>query len=167
MPQTTNKLVVTLPSDLEILLTREFEAPRELVFEAFTRCEHIRHWWAPWDMEISQCESDFRVGGGWRMVLRQPDGSEHPFKGSYLTIAPPESFARTFIYDVDFIRDHPATETATFEELGGRTRVSVNVRHLTKEARDGHLQSGMEPGAADAYDKLEAYLRSLRSERGS
>lgn len=154
-------LTVTLPSDQEILLTREFAAPRRLVFEAFSKPEHIRRWWGLKALKMTVCEMDFRVGGNWRFVLRGDDGQEHPFKGVYREIIAPERLVQTFIYDVEYIRDMPAVETITFTETGGRTTLNCRVLHQSKEARDGHLQSGMEPGAAESYGRLEEYLRTM------
>lgn len=158
MPETKNKLVVTLPSDLEIRLTRDFDFPRDLVFEAFTNCEHYAKWWGCETMEMVDCSMDFRVGGEWRRKLKMPDGSVHPFCGEFLEIERPEKITQTFIYDVDFIRDFPSTETMILTEREGRTTLTATVRHLTKEARDGHVNSGMEAGSRETYDRLEALL---------
>src|SRR5688572_13248640 len=87
MNTTSKALTVTLPSDTEIVLTRAFAAPRHIVFEAFTKCEHVSRWWG-WRNSTLQCEMDFREGGEWRYVGRMPDGTEHPFKGVYLEIVP-------------------------------------------------------------------------------
>ncbi|HRI43624.1 MAG TPA: SRPBCC family protein [Fimbriimonadaceae bacterium] len=160
--QQTSKLTVTLPNDLEIVLTRSFDAPKHLVFEAFTKCEHYARWWGLRDMTLAQCEMDFRVGGRWRRVLRMPDGSEHPFRGEFIEIVPTEKIVQTFVYDVEFIRDHPSIETMELTEEGGRTTLTATVRHKTKEARDGHLQSGMESGASESYDRLEELLAELQ-----
>jgi len=158
MPDTKNKLVVTLPSDLEIQLTRDFDFPRELVFRAFTTCEHYARWWGCESMELVDCSMDFQVGGHWRRRLKMADGSVHPFKGEFLEIQAPERISQTFIYDVVFIRDFPSTETMVLTETDGKTTITATVKHLSKEARDGHLQSGMEEGARETYDRLEALL---------
>lgn len=165
MSQTMNRLTVTLPSDLEILMVRDFDAPRSLVYEAFTQCRHLKHWWGGRDSELAVCESDFRIGGKWRRVIRSADGSEHPFCGEYIEILAPERLSETFVYDVDFIRDYPATETATFIERDGKTTVTTLVTHLTKESRDGHVNSGMEEGAAISMDRLEELLERLKQDR--
>ncbi len=154
-------LTVTLPSDLEVVLTRVFDAPRRLVFEACTRPEHVARWWGPHGSTLTVCEMDLRPGGAWRFVLRGPDGREHPFKGVYREIVPPERVVQTFIYDVEGIRDHEALETLTLDEQDGRTTLRVTVLHQTKEARDGHLQSGMEAGAAQSYDRLAELLKAM------
>jgi uncharacterized protein YndB with AHSA1/START domain len=156
-------LRVMLPSDLEIALTRAFDAPRRLVFEACTRPEHVRRWWGPLGSTLTVCEIDLRPGGTWRYVVCTPDGNEHPFKGVYREIVPPERVVQTFIYDVEGIRDHEALETLTLDEQAGKTTLRVTVLHKTKAARDGHLQSGMEAGASQTYDRLAELLRAMAS----
>jgi uncharacterized protein YndB with AHSA1/START domain len=154
-------LKVTLPSDREIRLTRAFDAPRRLVWEAITKPEHVARWWGLRGSTLTVCEMDFRPGGAWRFVLRGPDGQDHPFKGEYREVVPPERVVSTFIYDVEGIRDHESLETLTLDERDGKTTLSVTVLHKSKEARDGHLQSGMEFGAAQSYDRLAELLRTL------
>ena len=151
----TGTLQVTTPSDREIRLTRVFDAPRRLVFQALSKPALIRRWWGLKSLVMTVCEMDLRVGGSWRFVLRDPDGQEHPFKGVYKEIVAPERIIQTFIYDVEGIRDHPAIETLTLEEQDGRTVFTSTVLHELKEARDGHLASGMEPGATESYNRLE------------
>jgi uncharacterized protein YndB with AHSA1/START domain len=159
-----NKLTVTLPSDLEILMVRDFDAPKELVFEAFTKCEHLKRWWGMRDSQLVACEMDFRVGGKWRRVSRAADGSDHPFKGEFLEIEAPTRLSETFIYDVEYARDYPAVETMTLTERDGKTTLTALVVHRTKEGRDGHYSAGMEVGAAETYDRLEELLDQLMQE---
>jgi uncharacterized protein YndB with AHSA1/START domain len=104
---------------------------------------------------------DFRVGGSWRFVQRAPDGSEHPFRGDYLEIVAPERVVQTFVYDVDGIRDYPATEHMSLVEQDGKTILTNRVVHLTQQARDGHFYSGMEWGATESMDRLEGLLASM------
>ena len=156
-----NKLTVTTPSDREIVLTRVFDAAARLIAEAISRPEHVVHWWGCAGSTLVTCEMDFRVGGSWRFVLKMPDGSEHPFKGVYRELALPERMVQTFIYDVDFIRDFEAVETLTLEEHDGKTTLSVTVVHPSKESRDGHLNSGMEGGAAQTYNRLARHVASM------
>jgi uncharacterized protein YndB with AHSA1/START domain len=158
---TRHALTVALPSDREIALARTFDAPRRLVFEACARPEHVARWWGPHGSTMTVCEMDVRPGGAWRFVLRNPDGREHPFKGVYREVVPAERVVSTFIYDVEGIRDHEAVETVTFEEHEGKTTLKVRVLHETKEARDGHYQSGMEAGSAQSYDRLAALLATI------
>jgi uncharacterized protein YndB with AHSA1/START domain len=154
-------LSLTLRGDREIVLRRSFDAPRRLVFEALTRPEHVARWWGCAGSTLTVREMDVRVGGAWRFVLRTPDGSEHPFRGVYREIVPPERVVQTFVYDVPGIRDHEAVETLTLAEDGGRTTLTVVVLHDSKESRDGHAGSGMERGAAESYDRLAALLAAM------
>jgi serine phosphatase RsbU (regulator of sigma subunit) len=157
----TGTLKVTTPSEREIRLTREFDAPRRLIFQALSKPALIRRWWGFQSLVMTVCEVDFRVGGSWRFVLRDPGGQEHPFKGVYKEIVAPERIIQTFVYDVDGIRDHPAIETLTLEEQDGRTVFTSTVLHESKEARDGHLASGMEPGATESYNRLDDLMREI------
>jgi uncharacterized protein YndB with AHSA1/START domain len=154
-------LTVTTPSDLEIVLTRSFDAPRRLVFEAMSRPEHLMRWWGPRSITLNVCEVDLRPGGAWRFVFQSSDGREHTFRGVYREVVPPERVVQTFIYDVEFIRDHPALETMALEEHEGKTTLTITIHHDTKEARDGHLNSGMETGAGESYDRLAEYLKTM------
>jgi uncharacterized protein YndB with AHSA1/START domain len=154
-------LTVTLPSDREIALRRVFDAPRALVFEACTRPEHVARWWGPTGSTLTVEEMDVRPGGAWRFVLRGADGQDHPFRGVYREVVPPERVVSTFIYDVEFIRDFEAVETVTFSERDGKTTLSVTVLHQSREARDNHLRSGMESGASQSYDRLAELVGTL------
>jgi uncharacterized protein YndB with AHSA1/START domain len=149
-------LTVTLPSDLEIKMVRVFEAPRALVFEAHTKCEHVKHWWGrgnPLD-----CEMDFRPGGSYRFVEHAPDG-EYAFRGEYREIEPPERIVQTFEYEG--MPGHVCVETLELTEENGRTTVTSVTRFDTKEDRDGMASSGMADGARQSYDALAAYLDKL------
>jgi uncharacterized protein YndB with AHSA1/START domain len=152
-------LTVTLPSDLEIVMTREFQAPRRLVYEAFTRPDHLKRWWGPRYLELSVCEVDLREGGSWRFVQRAPDGQEFGFRGVYQEIAPPERLVYTFIFEP--MPEHDAVVTIVFEERNGRTTLRQTTRHKTKFGRDGHLNAGMEEGVIDSYARLDELLATL------
>lgn len=155
-------LKVTTPSDREIVLTRAFDAPRDLVFEVWTRPEHVRHWWGWRSSEMLVCEADVRPGGSWRYVTREENGVEVPFTGVYQDVAPPERVVHTEIYDVEpFNSGDPAITTVTFSEEDGRTTVTVTTLYPSKEIRDAVLQSGMEGGAAESYDRLAERLGTL------
>jgi uncharacterized protein YndB with AHSA1/START domain len=145
-----NKLEVTTPSDTEIQMTRVFDAPRELVFEAHTTAEHMSNWWGPRKYEVVSAEYDFRPGGKWRIVHRGPDGDEHGFRGEFREIVPPERIVWTFEYEG--APGSIAVETLTLTTLsdGG-----------SKEARDAMLESGMQEGAAETFDRLDEYLETL------
>ena len=149
-------LTVTTPSDLEIVLTRVFDAPRELVFEAHTSCEHLKHWWGPRRYELTACDLDFRPGGAWRFVQRGSDGEEHAFRGEFREIVPPERIVWTFEYEG--MPGHVSVETLTLEDIGGKTLLTARAVYDSVEDRDAMLQSGMEEGAAETWDRLAAYL---------
>jgi len=152
-------LTITLPSDFEIVMTREFHAPRRLIYEAFTQPEHLKRWWGPRYLELAVCEVDLRVGGAWRFVQRAPDGQEFGFRGVYREIAPPERLVYTFIFEP--MPEHDAVVTIVFEERNGRTTLRQTTRHKTKFGRDGHLNAGMEEGVIDSYARLDELLATL------
>ena len=156
--------LVAEPGQPTMVLTRVFDAPRRLVFEAYSKPEHVSRWWGPRDQKLTVCEMDFRPGGAWRFVLRGPDGQEHPFKGAYREIVPPERLVYTFVYDVPGIRDHEAVETLSFEERDGRTTLTNTIVHRTVEARDGHLGAGMEAGASETLDRLAELVQAMDRE---
>jgi uncharacterized protein YndB with AHSA1/START domain len=160
MPTTNSStLTVTLPSDREIVLTREFDAPRDLVFEAFSKAEHMAHWWGPKGSTMQVSEMDFRPGGAWRFVERAADGNAYGFRGEYRDIVRPERIVWTF--EFEGMPGHVSVETMIFDDLGGRTRITGTAVFDSAEDRDGMIQSGMEQGAAESYDRLADYLRTL------
>jgi uncharacterized protein YndB with AHSA1/START domain len=159
----SSTLTVTLPSDREIVLTREFDFPRDLVFEAFTKPEHIAQWWGPRGTSVPLCEQDFRTGGKWRFVSRDADGNEAAFRGEIREIVPPERIVQTFEWEG--LPGHISVDTLHLEDLGGRTRMTVTSRFDSVQDRDGMLQSGMEKGAAESYERLSEYLQTLERER--
>ena len=150
---------VTLPADDQILIVREFDAPRELVFRAWTEPDLVRQWWHAGRGEMTVCEIDLRPGGSWRYVMVTPDGTEVAFHGEYREVAPGERIVQTEIYDP--FPDAAAVDTLEFEDLDGRTRVTMLVQHQLKEHRDAHVGSGMEDGLQDALDLLEGVAQSL------
>jgi uncharacterized protein YndB with AHSA1/START domain len=155
-----NKLTVTLPSDRELLLTRVFDAPRDLVWETMTNPEYVKRWWCCMEgFTMPVCEIDLRVGGTYRYLMIAPDGSEVGFRGEYKEIVAPSRVVHTEIFDP--FPDSPALVTLTLEERGGKTYYQSRVLHTTKEARDMHVQSGMEQGAGMALDRLEAIAQTL------
>jgi uncharacterized protein YndB with AHSA1/START domain len=156
-----NKLVVTTPSDLEIVLTRVFNAPRHLVFEASTKPEHVKNWWGPRSTKLIVCEIDFRVGGTWRFVMRGPDGKDAVFKGVYHEIVVPERIVATECFDEPALGSPEWQVITTYEERDGKTTQISRCLHPSRENRDGHLQSGMEGGAGETFDRLEELLGTL------
>ena len=157
----SHELKVTTPSDMEIVMTRVFDAPRELVFEAHSSCEHMSKWWGPRGYEFASCEIDFRQGGAWRIVHRGPDGEEYGFHGEYREIAPPERIVWTF--EFEGMPGHVSVETLTLEEHDGKTTLTGTSVFDTVEDRDGMLGSGMESGAAESMDRLDEYLEVLKA----
>lgn len=155
--QTTFEVV----SDLEVVMSRVFEAPRELVFEACTQPRHMAQWWGPRQYTLPVCEMDARPGGTYRFVQRAPDGSEHPFRGEFREVVQPSRIVMTQIYEP--YADHELLVTITFEDLGdGRTRLIDHMRFDTIESRDATLAAGMESGARESYDRLAELLTTLR-----
>ena len=159
----SNMLTVSTPSDREIVMTRGFDAPRELVFEAHSSCEHMSNWWGPRKYEVASCEIDLRPGGKWRIVHRGPEGEEHGFRGEFREIVRPERIVWTFEYEG--MPGHVSVDTLTLEEHDGRTTVTGTSVLDTVEDRDGMLESGMESGAAESYDRLDEYLEVLKARR--
>jgi uncharacterized protein YndB with AHSA1/START domain len=151
--------VVTLPTDTQILITREFAAPRRLVYRAWTTPELVRRWWSARRGKVTVAEVDLRVGGTWRWVMVTEDGFEVAFHGEYREIVPDERIVCTEVYEG--MADAEALNTMTFTEVNGRTTLTVLVDHKSKEHRDGHVNSGMEAGMQDAFDLLEEAAVSL------
>jgi uncharacterized protein YndB with AHSA1/START domain len=153
---------VTLPSDTEVLITREFDAPKHLVYEAYTTPELVRRWWHAKRGEMTVVEIDLRVGGKWRYAMNH-EGGEVAFHGEYQEIVPTERLVFTEIYEgIPDAEEHPALNVVTFTELGGRTYMEALVQMRSKEDRDAMIDSGMEDGLQDALDLLEEAAGSLR-----
>jgi uncharacterized protein YndB with AHSA1/START domain len=150
----SSSLEITLPSDREIVMTRIFDAPRDLVFEAMTKPEHVQRWWGPCRMTMEVCEMDFRVDGAWRYILRAPDGKKVEFTGVYHEIVRPERLVCTERYVEPRFGNPQWQTTLTLEDLGDKTKMTSRLLHPTKEQRDGHVNSGMESGAAETFDRL-------------
>ncbi|MGH2766306.1 MAG: SRPBCC family protein [Actinomycetota bacterium] len=157
---------MTTPSDKEILMTRVFDAPRDLVFEALSSCEHMSNWWGPRRYEFASCEIDFRPGGKWRIVHKGPVGEEDQgFRGEFREIVRPERIVWTFEWEG--MPGHVSVETMTLEEQDGKTTIIANSVFDSVEDRDGMLNSGMESGAAETYDRLDEYLEVLKARAAS
>ena len=154
---------VTLPSDTQILITRELDAPRHLVWRVWTTPELVRRWWHANRGEMTVCEIDLRVGGAWRYVMVADGGVEVGFHGEYREVVPNERLVSTEIYEgIPDAEEHAALDTLTLEEVDGRTLATILVEHPTKEGRDAHIASGMEDGLQDALDLAEVVAVSLR-----
>jgi uncharacterized protein YndB with AHSA1/START domain len=153
---------VTLPGDKQILITREFDAPKELVYEAWTTPELVRQWWCGERGEMTVCEIDLRVGGKWRYVMIANEGFEVAFHGEYRELVPNERMVSTEAYEgIPDPDEHAALNTLTLTEVDGRTTLTVLVEHPTQEGRDMHIESGMEGGMQEALDRLERVAISL------
>ena len=154
---------VTLPADTQILITREFDAPKHLVCKAWTTPELVRRWWHANRGEMTVCDIDLRVGGTWRYVMDAEGFGEVGFHGEYREIVPNERLVSTEAYEgIPDADEHAALDTLTLEEVDGRTIMTILVEHPTKEGRDAHIESGMEAGMQDAMDLLEEVAVSLR-----
>ncbi len=161
--QNTSASTLSTPSDLEIVMTRVFDAPRALVFEAYTDPRHVPHWWGLRGNTTIVDKMDVRPGGQWRYIQRAPDGTEYAFNGEYREVAPPERLVSTF--EFEGMPGHIAVDAAQFDERDGKTTLTVTSTFTTKEERDGMLQSGMEGGANETWDRLAELLARLQAAR--
>ena len=157
---------LTLPTDEQILITREFDAPKELVYQAWTTPELVKRWWHGKRGEVTVVEIDLRVGGKWRYVMVTPDGFEVGFHGEYREIVPNELLVSTETYEglPEGVSEEDGTtlNTATFTEKDGRTTVTLLMHAPNKTSRAAKIDSGMEAGLQDALDLLEEVALSLR-----
>ncbi|HVW84982.1 MAG TPA: SRPBCC family protein [Bryobacteraceae bacterium] len=153
----TGTLHVTASGDREIVLRRVFDAPRDMVFDAFTKPELLKRWFGPHGWSLAVCDVDLRVGGSFRFVLRGPGGVEMGMRGVYREIAPPHRSVHTESFD-----DYPGESLVTtiLTEEAGKTTLTATVLYASPEIRDAVVASGMEHGAAESYDKLAELLTS-------
>jgi uncharacterized protein YndB with AHSA1/START domain len=153
---------VSTPSDREIRMTRLFDAPRQLVFDAMTKPEHVRRWWGciSEGHSVTVCEIDLRVGGAWKFVHRGPDGEYPAFYGVYKEIDAPERLVYTEIFEP--YPDGESLVTQLLLDENGKTRLDLTARYESLEVRDMVLQTGMETGAAISYDRLEDLVIELQ-----
>ena len=160
MPTTESATTsVTRRGDREIVITREFDAPRELVFKAITDPKLIPNWWGPRRYTTIVDKMDVRPGGAWRFIHRGPDG-EHGFKGVYREVVPPQRIVQTFEWEG--LPGHVSVETLILEEIEGKTRITATSVFDTKEDRDGMWQSGAESGARETWDRFAEVLLDLQ-----
>jgi uncharacterized protein YndB with AHSA1/START domain len=155
-----HELIVTLPSDTEIKQERRFDAPRDLVFRAYTDAEILPQWWGPHGYTTRVDQLELHPGGKWRFVQHDAEGNEFAFRGEYREVLPPERLVGTF--EFEGMPGHIAVETMTLQEVDGGTKLIAVMRFDTKEERDGMLASGMEQGAAESLDRFEALLMGLQ-----
>jgi len=151
----TGTLEVTTGADRQIIMTRVFDAPRQMVWDAFAKPELLKRWFGPRGWTLPVCDVDHRVGGGFRFILRGPDGREMGMRGTYRELAAPERSVHAESFD-----DYPGESVVTtvFTEQGGKTTMTVTVEYPSAEVRDIVMRSGMEHGAAESYDKLAELL---------
>ena len=159
MTEQTSPLNLKKLSDREIEATRVFNAPRQLVFEAHSKPEHIKRWWGQRGSTMITCEMDFRPGGAWRFVTREKDGNEYAFRGEFREIVEPERIVQTFEFEP--MAGHISVDHLTLTEQDGKTTLTVRTTFDSKEDMEGMLQSGMEAGMAETYDRLEELLPAL------
>jgi uncharacterized protein YndB with AHSA1/START domain len=153
---------VTLPTDREILLTRTFEAPRAVVFDAWTNAQHVKHWWDPSGVPLSSCEIDLRPGGSFRWV-NSAHGEEHSFAGVYREITPPERL----VFTVQIFPSSPAAITKLmFTEDGSRTKLTMRIECASIEDRDALLQMRVDAGTGRTLENLAIYLERVTIPRG-
>jgi uncharacterized protein YndB with AHSA1/START domain len=148
--------VIEFPSALEILTTREFEAPIELVFDVLTNPEHVRNWFPAWEDKMTECSIDRRVGGRYHMVAVTPDGTECSFRGTYLELSRPTRIVDTWLFDG--WPDAEAVETVELQETDGVTKMTVRLAFRDQAGRDHMTRFD---GQESSWDKMENYLRSL------
>jgi len=161
MPATSSaSLTLTLPSDREIQVTRIFDAPRDLVFKAMTDPNLIPRWWGPRGVATVVDKMDVRPGGAWRFIHRGPGGDEDAFRGVFREIVPPERVVQTFEWEG--LPGHISVDTAIFEEVDGKTRLTTTSLFDSVEDRDGMLQAGMEGGLRETWERFAELLPELR-----
>ena len=154
--------VVTFPNDLEIVITREFDAPIALVFDVLTKPEHVSKWFAPFACEVTECSIDLRVGGNYHIVFVTEDGTECSFRGTYLKVVPPTRTVQTWLFEG--WPDAHAVESTDLQETDGRTKLTNKLAFRDKAGRDHMTKSD---GAEDSFDKMEDLLRSLLDPKGT
>lgn len=159
----TGNLTLTTPSDREIAMTRVFDAPRDLVFDAYTKPDLLQLWLGPPGWSLAVCEVDLKVGGTYRFVWRGSDGTEMGLRGVYREIAPPERLVSTETFDDPWYPGE-AVSTLVLTKQGGRTSLTNTILYESKEIRDGVLQSSMEHGVAATYDRLAELAGSLQAQ---
>jgi uncharacterized protein YndB with AHSA1/START domain len=152
--------VVTLPTPTQILITREFDAPKHLIYKAWTTPELIKRWWSADRGAMTTAEIDLRVGGRWRYAMVTETGFEVAFHGEYREIVPNERIVSTEVYEG--APGAEAVNTIELSEQAGRTTLTVLVQHTSQADRDAHVESGMEDGLQEALNLLEQVAESLR-----
>ena len=156
-PNRHGSAVVEFPSELEIVTTREFDAPLELVFDVFTKPEHVRNWFAPFSDVVTECAIDLRVGGSYHVVFVTPEGTECSFRGTYLEVEPPTRTVATWLFEG--WPDAEAVETVELHEADGVTTLTMTMV-FSDQAGRAHM-GGESGGQQSSFDHMEDYLRTL------
>jgi uncharacterized protein YndB with AHSA1/START domain len=156
------EVTVSLPTEREIAFTCRFQRSARLLFEAWTRPEHLKQWWGCDESTITHCAIDLRVGGAWSLVMRMPDGADHPFHGTYREILRPSRLVYTECYEMPRYGNPEWLTTVTFDELGAETLVTYTIQHKSREVRDGHLQSGMQEGTTHILNRLNEHTAAMQ-----
>jgi uncharacterized protein YndB with AHSA1/START domain len=159
-PNRHGSSVIEFPNELEIVTTREFDAPLELVFDVLTKPEHVRNWFAPFTDEVTECSIDLRVGGTYHIVIVTPDGTECSFRGTYSEVEPPTRTVATWLFEG--WPDAHAVETTELHETDGVTTLTMKLAFRDKAGRDHMTRFD---GQEDGYNKMEDYLRSLLDQK--
>jgi len=160
-PNRHGSAVVEYPSELEIVTTREFDAPLELVFDVFTKPEHVRNWFAPFSDVVTECVIDLRVGGSYHVVFVTKDGTECSFRGTYLEVEPPTRTVATWLFEG--WPDAEAVETVELRETDGVTTLTMTMAFRDQAGR-AHMTGGS-GGQQSSFDHMEDYIRSLVEQR--
>jgi uncharacterized protein YndB with AHSA1/START domain len=155
------EVAVSLPSEREIAFTCHFHRRARLLFEAWTKPEHLRQWWGCEGSSITHCAIDLRAGGSWSLVMRMGDGSEHPFHGTYREIVRPQRLVYTECYEMPQFGSPEWLTTVTFEENPEGTLVTHTIQHKSREVRDAHLQAGMEQGMVQTLTRLNDHTAAM------
>jgi len=163
-PDRHGSAVVELPNDLDVLITREFDAPIALVFDVLTKPEHVSKWFAPHGCEMKECSIDLRVGGNYHQVFVTGAGTECSFRGTYLEVGPPTRTVETWVFEG---RPHlDAVETMELAEADGVTKLTTRLTFRDKASRDEDIQGGFD-GVGDSFDQMEDLLISLLDSKGT
>jgi uncharacterized protein YndB with AHSA1/START domain len=153
------ELEITLEGDRTIVMRRAFVAPRELVFDAWTKPEHLAQWYGMRGSTLTVCEVDLQPGGKWRMVIRESNGQDYGFGGQYIEVLRPEYIKHSYVFDP--FPDDEALVTVEFTTVEGGTLVTETTVHARPEGREGHIASGFEAGATESLDRLAELLAAL------
>jgi uncharacterized protein YndB with AHSA1/START domain len=157
--ENTRHAKVTTPSEREIVIERVFDAPRTLVFEAWTKAEHVSHWWDPSGTPLAVCEIDLRPNGAFRFVNGGPDGAKYPFTGFYREITPP---ARLVLSSTPSpVSNDESVTTLVFSEHDGKTTLTMSIKCASREERDALLRMRVDVGTTQTLDNLDEYLRAI------